>query len=890
MAGPGTGKTRSIVEAIKGLLQSGVKGEEIGCTTFTNKAAEMMRDRLLKISEEDPEIRKEVAKIRVGTVHSLSIQLDQDDELYPNIVPTEIMRMIIYRGFRKLKTFDYSESYIVENLVPRAENAMRYIKSHGILPEGIDERKTLEFLKSSQSGNSKLSPEQLERLVHDFIQVYREYEEFKNEREGRMDYNDILFRAMRAPLKKFRYLFVDEFQDLSRLQVAIIERMGENIYCVGDRKQSIFGFQGGSLYSFRAYLNSSSFQKMELKEHHRCTPEILSYASEYLAGNTEEADLVDEINSLVCLNDHGDKVRVIATEDTIGVAADIARRLNEGNGSRTLGILARSNSTVYEISQRLREMKIDHFSSVPASQESGASSEIISFLKGLAYGTPQSVSEAILTPFSGLTLGKASEIIRSLEKNPDLSIIPDSLFKTLLSRNNGIEVLLEAFEKLIIPASISLGEPYYNCAVKYRDLTAQFISDLGGMSIEEYFTFLKLAPLDSEVDPAIMPINVMTVHKAKGLEFDSVLYVPSNPANQSYFDRLAIAIVYSSTGIDVEKDLREEGLRIDYVAFTRARKELTLICRDEKMLSKYSLGSSEVSVAESEPVKPSRKIFETRNQEAYMLFLNGRYEEAKQALIPDRESWIARSIRSYFNNITRISYSLISGLEDPMDFLKNRILNLVVKGERVNTGLQFHQLVSRYPDGIVPNDVSVEMGNMLSNYRLILEQISSMGYPKVPSSTEVPFQVLLEDILPGSNPERNITVSGAIDAIFKSSTDGTVLVIDYKTSHSEAQNSEYFQQLYFYSKAIGAMDEWKSSKVSVGVAYVNLHDGISTGSPPKFDLKIRDSKKITTDKTPSRIKALMEYIDRPELFIENVLSSADMKDSLDRRIVSDLSA
>jgi DNA helicase-2/ATP-dependent DNA helicase PcrA len=889
VAGPGTGKTQSIVDSIERLLESGVKGEEIGCTTFTNKAAEMMGARLLKISEKDPQKRDQVSRIQVGTVHSLSIQLDQDDESSPDIVPTEILRMIIYREFRKLKTFDYSDSYIVENLIPRAENALRYIKSYGILPEDIDERKTLQFMNDSQTGSSKLSPEQMERLVHDFIHVYREYEMFKNESEGRMDYNDILFRAMKSPLKKFRYLFVDEFQDLSRLQVAIIERMGEKIYCVGDRKQSIFGFQGGSLHSFRSYLKSSSFEKKELIEHHRCTPEILAYASEYLSGNTEESDLIDEINSLVCLNDHGEKVRVIATDDTIALASDIARRFKEDARPGTLGILARSNSTVYEISQRLREMKIDHFSSVSAGQESGASSEIISFLKGLAYATPQTVSEAILTPFSGLSLGKASEIIRSLEKNPDLSIIPDSLFRTLLSRNNGVEVLQEAFEKLIIPASISLGQPYYNCAVKYRDLTSQFISDLGSMSVDDYFTFLRLASMDSEVDPAIMTINVMTVHKAKGLEFDSVLYVPSNPASQSYFDRLATAIVYSSTGIDVEKDLREEGLRIDYVAFTRAKKELTVLCRDQKMLTKYSLGNSEVSIVESEPVKPSRDIPETRNQEAYMLFLNGKYEEAKQALAPARESWIAKAIRSYFKNLTRISYSLISGLEDPMDFLKNRILNLGVKGERVNLGLEFHQLVSRYKDGIVPDKVSIEIDHMLTNYRMILGQITSMGYSQLPNATEVSFQVMLEDILPGSNPERNITVTGAMDAIFKSKSDDSLLVIDYKTSRSEANNSEYFQQLYFYAKVIGAMEEWKSSKVTVGVAYVNLQDGISTGSPPKFDLKVRDGKKITTDRTPSRIKSLMEYIDKPELFIENVLASADMRDSLDRRIVSDLS-
>lgn len=889
IAGPGTGKTRSIVEEIRKLLESGVKGEEIGCTTFTNKAADMMRSRLMEIGESSQSMRKEVSRIRVGTVHSLSIQLDKDNEFSPEIVPTEIMRMIIYREFRKLGTFDYPDSYIVENLVSKAENAMRYIKSHGILPSDIDEGKTLDYLSRTNKGNSNLSPEQLRRLVHDFIIVYREYERFKSEREERMDYNDILFRAKQYPLRKFRYLFVDEFQDLSRLQVEIIERMGENIYCVGDRKQSIFGFQGGSLHSFRAYLNSSSFRKKELIEHHRCTPEILDYASAYLSGNTEERDLLDEINSLKCLNDHGERVRLVVTDDTISEAAETARTFLEKNPGKTLGILARSNSTVFEISQRLKEMKIEHFSSVPVSQESGASSEIISFLKGLAYATAEYVSEALLTPFSGLSLGKASEIIRSLEKNPDLSVIQDSLFKSLLSMKNGIEVIPEAFDRLIIPASISLGQAYFNCAVKYRDLTVQFISDLGSMSIDDYFTFLKLSPLDSEVDPTIMPVNVMTVHKAKGLEFDSVLYVPSNPARQSYFDRLATAIVFASTGIDVEKDLKEEGLRIDYVAFTRARKNLTVLCRDEKMLSRYSSDNSEIIAVDPEPKKPVHKIEETRLQEAYMLFLNGHFEAAREALLPLKESWIRQTIKSYFKNLTRISYSLISGLDDPMGFLKNKILNLGVKGERANVGLEFHQLVSRFTDGNVPNQVSREMEHLLDNYRNILKQISSMGYSQQPSATELQFQVPLEDMVPGSDPDRSITVSGAIDALFTSISDGSVLVIDYKTSGSDSRNAEYFQQLYFYSKALGTMENWKASKISVGLAYVNLHEGINTGRSPIFDLRVRDGRKPTKDKTPERIMALMAYIDNPDLFIEKAMSGADMENSVDRRIVSELS-
>ena len=97
-----------------------------------------------------------------------------------------------------------------------------------------------------------------------------------------MDYNDILSQFLELNnSRKYRYVLVDEFQDLNQIQTMIARELGRNRIFVGDRKQSIFGFQGGSLSSFNSYLQNTDFRKLSKSSNYRSSDNILNYAKSY---------------------------------------------------------------------------------------------------------------------------------------------------------------------------------------------------------------------------------------------------------------------------------------------------------------------------------------------------------------------------------------------------------------------------------------------------------------------------------------------------------------------------------------------------------------------------------------------------------------------------------
>ena len=891
IAGPGTGKTTSIVEEIVKLVKAGSSGDEIACTTFTRKAAEMMRGRINKISSENMDLRPELRRIRVGTVHSISRERLGEEDSEDDIVSNEVMRMIIYRSFKRLGTFN-NETYLVDHAVPKIENALRYVKSYGILPQDINEDRAIEKLRELSPGNGDDRSEEIARLLHDFIAVFRGYEDFKKERSGLNDYNDLLIRAAGRQGKRYRHLFVDEFQDLSRLQVQIIEQLGESIYCVGDRKQSIFGFQGGSLHSFRSYIDNSSFEKRMLSEHHRSTREILDYSSQYLLSRSTFSDLREEIEALHCERGHGEKVNLVVSKDQASAASGMVKRIMADHPSWNICVIARSNALVSKVSRHLAEAGIDHFRSVRTDPESTASSEIIAFLKGLAFPESHYLEGSLVTPFSGLDLREAGKMIRSMKEgsfSPEM--MPDSLFKELLFQKNGINVLRDALDKIVIPISVSLGETYLSCARRFRKLTDSFISDLESLDPEEYFTFLKLSTEDPEEEPADKEVSVMTAHKAKGLEFDCVIYVPSSPPSKSRIDMIASAVVSSTTGIDVEKDLEEEGIRVDYVAFTRSKNRLIIVCRDDRMKDKFILDGIEVLEDEYLAETGNGKESSAPLQEAYAMFCNGRVAESQEILKGNNKRWIRKAISDYFTSLSRISFSLLKSLDSPVDFLKSIILRIDTGSDAARLGTEFHQTVSKFPDGHPKKKVSGDLSKLLSNYNTILDSIQDMGFMRLPASTEVLLEIPMEDLFSGIESRKQITFAGYMDALFRTPDGGKNLIIDYKTGRKKDGINDHFEQLSLYALAYSKLNGYDPSRILVGVAFVNLYESsVSTTSSPYADLKVKEWNNPSLRKTGERIRFLLNCIEDPDIFISRVLEDADPSSSLDRRILSDIAS
>src|SRR3989344_5784971 len=152
------------------------------------------------------------------------------------------------------------------------ENLLRYLKSFGITPDKINLKKVKEFIQDTE----KFDKEQLEKFAEDFLEIYKDYE-LKKSKKG-IDYADMLINFLNLKNhKKFKYVLIDELQDVNTIEADIALKSGENYVAVGDKKQAIFGFQGGSIINFKKFGNSKQFI---LSENFRSTNEVLDYARE----------------------------------------------------------------------------------------------------------------------------------------------------------------------------------------------------------------------------------------------------------------------------------------------------------------------------------------------------------------------------------------------------------------------------------------------------------------------------------------------------------------------------------------------------------------------------------------------------------------------------------
>ena len=125
---------------------------------------------------------------------------------------------------------------------------MRYIKNFGLLPSNIDSKKTEKILTQIWQPTSTFSVKDLQYFLKYYIDAYKHYENSKNDV---IDYADMLLTFVtKFQDKKFKHVLVDEMQDMNEIEAKLVTMVAKNLFLVGDAKQAIFGFQGGSIKNF----------------------------------------------------------------------------------------------------------------------------------------------------------------------------------------------------------------------------------------------------------------------------------------------------------------------------------------------------------------------------------------------------------------------------------------------------------------------------------------------------------------------------------------------------------------------------------------------------------------------------------------------------------------
>ncbi|HUB93286.1 MAG TPA: ATP-dependent helicase [Verrucomicrobiae bacterium] len=291
IAGPGTGKTKTLTARIAYVLENGAKPNDIVALTFTNKAAREMRERLADLLRDDTRLPK------ICTFHALGADLLQrSGDTRPLIKPAEQQELI--RGLSRPQEF--------KNITLRELTLL------------------ISCAKASRNGP-----------VNEAIAGLLEQYEEALASHGCYDFDDLLIKAverLRSSIDKrlsYMYVLVDEFQDTSELQYELLKLLssGGRVFAIGDPNQSIYSFRGAGAEMFTRFrLDFSDVKEVALTENYRSRPEIVQLANAIFPGSPQLIPQTDELGH----------VQAMKTLNGYSEAAYVLREIEQGIGGSTM--------------------------------------------------------------------------------------------------------------------------------------------------------------------------------------------------------------------------------------------------------------------------------------------------------------------------------------------------------------------------------------------------------------------------------------------------------------------------------------------------------------------------------------------------------------------------
>ena len=319
-AGPGAGKTRVIIERVVHLIKNGAKAESILVITFTNKAAQELKERFKKDTNLDLNI---INQMRISTIHSFCRAVLSDFSSIPyNLLKRESEKNLF---FNKHKT---ELGFLKESFLRSYESGEVLKKYDEYALFEVDSDKLVEYLTSKYSISDEYrdyinefyekhpinqypTKKEIESLGFKcdlykarYIQIATSYPLWIDlmEREHVCDQNYLLIKALEIlknddNLKSidYRNILIDEFQDTDAVQMQIFERLfeiSESFTVVGDADQSIYSFRAASPKFFNDYIKSSEFENKILVNNYRSSSDIVNFNEKFIKHKREnEKDL-----------------------------------------------------------------------------------------------------------------------------------------------------------------------------------------------------------------------------------------------------------------------------------------------------------------------------------------------------------------------------------------------------------------------------------------------------------------------------------------------------------------------------------------------------------------------------------------------------------------------
>ncbi|MDR3163445.1 MAG: UvrD-helicase domain-containing protein [Helicobacteraceae bacterium] len=602
LAGAGTGKTKTITTRLAYLLSLGIDPRSTLTLTFTNRAAREMRDRALSMIS-----AAQTAPPSLSTFHKFGLIFLR---FHINELDIKNNFVIIDSDDRKkiLKTLCGSaiDPKLASGAISRNKNSL------------LNPDEAAKIGKSFCDGEDKRLCEHYNKLSD----IYRRYQEYLVA-NSLVDFDDLLLLPYRIlkdnpELKneisrRYQYLMVDEYQDTNELQFQLLRQLThthDNLCVVGDDDQSIYGWRGANLQNILGFADIYKNAKViKLELNYRSTPNILKAANELIAHNLKRHDkkLIGthgEDGEDVMLRRSSDE-----KEEAGAIAATVLRLIESGTSARQIAVLFRINALSRALEEGFMRRRVP-FCLVDSVSfyERQEIKDAIAYLRLIVNPNDDfSFRRAILRPRRGIGHTSLEKLAKFADANGvslwaaiEVAELSDVTGKkcaaSLREFASDIErlcahaheptgTLIDMFERQI-GLRRYFDERGENERVQNLDelygLARDFSAQNGDVTIAD---FLSETALSSDQDSiGNETVNLMTVHAAKGLEFEHVFVVG---LEEGFFPLIGDS-----------SDMEEER-RLGYVAFTRARKSLTLCSAESRFFH-----------GRREKMKPSRFLTE----------------------------------------------------------------------------------------------------------------------------------------------------------------------------------------------------------------------------------------------------------------------------------------
>ncbi len=585
LAGAGSGKTKTLTHRIAYLISEGYANQQqILAVTFTNKAAREMRQRIADLLSQNNNYH---FMPWMGTFHGICVKILRQSGQEIGIDP----KFVIYDDSDRQKLIKQAMdnlSISVKSIKPKALSSL------------ISKAKN-QLISADDYSFDNYNP--IERTV---AQIYPEYEKLRQKAKA-LDFDDLLVEVVRL-LKtkpeirqywqdKFKYILVDEYQDTNQAQYQIIKLLvnnQQNLCVVGDDNQSIYKWRGAdftNILNFKQHFPQAKIIKLE--QNYRSTGNILRSAQKLIEKNQQRSD-----KTIWTEAEDGAEVLIYDSPNEIFEAKRVVDLISQaklnGISYQQMAVLYRTNAQSYQLERALLQAKIPHqiIGGVRFFDRKEIK-DIIAYLKLLYQPNDRVAFERIINlPLRGIGASSINKFLSWWQTtNYDLltaiaKINQSNLSKPIqrkFSKFGQLMVKISEFYQTNPPLDQLINQiidlihykDYLDRDPLEKDSRLENLSALVSESkiYSDLATFLEDTSLLSSGDQVEtdQKVNLMTVHSAKGLEFDLVIIVGLEEG------------IFPHSRAYNQADEMEEERRLCYVAMTRAKQFLYLSYAHSRM-------------------------------------------------------------------------------------------------------------------------------------------------------------------------------------------------------------------------------------------------------------------------------------------------------------------